>query len=103
MPYDITMCSGTGCPQRARCYRYRAYPAGRQDWFVSAPYHASTDTCDAFWSIVPADAADLQAAAYLIWQREGEPEGRALDHWLEAEWDAQARMQRRLRPLSEIP
>jgi Protein of unknown function (DUF2934) len=28
---------------------------------------------------------DIAARAYLIWEREGCPEGKALDHWFEAE------------------
>lgn len=28
---------------------------------------------------------DLKRRAYLIWQRQGSPDGRALDNWLEAE------------------
>jgi hypothetical protein len=27
----------------------------------------------------------IEACAYCIWQQEGRPEGRALDHWLQAE------------------
>ena len=28
---------------------------------------------------------DIQVCAYCIWEQEGRPEGRALDHWLQAE------------------
>lgn len=28
---------------------------------------------------------EITACAYYIWQQEGRPEGRALDHWLQAE------------------
>ena len=27
---------------------------------------------------------ELRDAAYFLWEREGRPEGRALDHWLQA-------------------
>ncbi len=29
---------------------------------------------------------DIEKLAYLIWERGGRPSGRALDHWLEAEY-----------------
>ncbi len=28
---------------------------------------------------------EIAVCAYYIWEREGKPDGRALDHWLEAE------------------
>jgi Protein of unknown function (DUF2934) len=28
---------------------------------------------------------DIEVCAYWIWEQEGRPEGRALDHWLQAE------------------
>ena len=28
---------------------------------------------------------DIEVFAYWIWEQEGRPEGRALDHWLQAE------------------
>jgi len=28
--------------------------------------------------------------AYLIWEEEGKPDGRALDHWLRAKWELKA-------------
>jgi hypothetical protein len=30
--------------------------------------------------------SDIQMLAYLIWERNGRPQGLALDHWLEAEY-----------------
>ena len=27
--------------------------------------------------------------AYAIWEREGRPDGRALDHWLRAQWEVE--------------
>jgi hypothetical protein len=29
--------------------------------------------------------AEIAACAYLLWEQEGRPQGRELDHWLEAE------------------
>jgi hypothetical protein len=28
---------------------------------------------------------EIEVCAYFIWEQEGKPEGRALDHWLQAE------------------
>jgi hypothetical protein len=28
---------------------------------------------------------DIEVCAYCIWEQEGRPEGRALDHWVQAE------------------
>ncbi len=86
MPYDITQCPGVDCPLRERCYRFRAIPAARQDWFGRAPYDPPTNRCDHFWDI--ADLAPTEAhvrdRAYVLWQREGCPEGRAEAHWHQA-------------------
>jgi hypothetical protein len=30
--------------------------------------------------------SDIRMLAYFIWERNGKPEGRSLDHWLEAEY-----------------
>lgn len=86
MPYDITMCPGGECPLRASCYRYRALPVARQDWLVTAPYDAPTGTCSLYWdldALRPTDDA-TRYRAYMIWQREGRPEGRADAHWRNA-------------------
>lgn len=86
MPYDITQCPGVGCPLRERCYRFRAIPVARQDWFGRAPYDPATDRCDHFWDL--ADLAPTEAnvrdRAYALWMREGRPEGRAEAHWHQA-------------------
>ena len=39
---------------------------------------------------------DVARCAYLIWEREGRPEGRALDHWIRAEACCAATRQRPL-------
>ena len=38
---------------------------------------------------------DLRLIAYRIWEEEGRPDGRALDHWLKAEalWDDEQRFE----------
>jgi hypothetical protein len=51
---DITMCKGTDCVIKLRCYRYTA-PACeyRQSYFVNVPLKILSDTdqkCDMFWS-----------------------------------------------------
>ena len=33
------------------------------------------------------DEAAIRDRAYLIWEREGRPHGRHLDHWLQAHWE----------------
>lgn len=97
MPWDITMCGGRGCPLRGTCYRHRAHPTSRQDWFTRAPYDPERDACDAHWSIhAVIDEEQIRVAAYMIWLNQGRPEGRAEEHWQEAE----ARAQARLRPAS---
>jgi hypothetical protein len=32
------------------------------------------------------DKSDIEVLAYYIWEKLGRPEGRALEHWLEAEY-----------------
>ena len=36
-------------------------------------------------STVPPTHEEIASCAYLIWHLEGRPEGRALEHWLQAE------------------
>ena len=85
MPYDITLCPGRDCPVRARCYRFRAVPAGRQAWFGTTPYDHARGTCDSFWDIdrLKPTEADIRTRAYYIWQAGG---GR--DDSAAADWDA---------------
>ncbi len=86
MPYDIIMCPGEQCPLRARCYRYRAVPQARQDWFGTAPYDATRERCEQFWdiaSIVPSEQA-IRDRAYMIWMASGCVDGRADEHWRQA-------------------
>jgi len=40
-------------------------------------------------------------AAYLLWEREGRPDGRALDHWLRAAAERSPVKSRRARPMPE--
>ncbi len=35
--------------------------------------------------MAPDRHAQIEARAYLLWEREGRPEGKALEHWLRAE------------------
>lgn len=44
---DITMCKGTKCKLKDRCYRYVATPDSWQSWFVKIPY--KNGACDNFW------------------------------------------------------
>lgn len=45
---DITMCSGTDCPQKESCYRFTAKPSEyRQSYFMEAPI--KDGKCDMYW------------------------------------------------------
>jgi len=44
---DCTLCEGTGCPIKEKCYRYRAIPSEyRQAYFDEVPYKEGK--CDEF-------------------------------------------------------
>lgn len=95
MPYDITMCPGEGCPLRATCYRARAVPLARQDWFGRSPYDHLTQRCAHFWdvaSLAPTDES-IRQKAYFLWVAAGRPEGQAEAFWhaAKASLDAAAR------------
>jgi hypothetical protein len=48
MSPDITMCVGTGCPYKEKCYRYTAKPSEfLQSWFMETPI--KDGKCDMFW------------------------------------------------------
>ena len=45
---DITMCPGTDCPQREKCYRFTAKPSEyMQSYFMKAPI--KDGKCDMYW------------------------------------------------------
>jgi hypothetical protein len=45
---DITMCPGTNCPQKEKCYRFTAKPSEyMQSYFMEAPI--KDDKCDYYW------------------------------------------------------
>ena len=45
---DITMCPGTNCPQREKCYRFTAKPSEyMQSYFMKAPI--KDGKCDMYW------------------------------------------------------
>lgn len=44
---DITMCKGTNCPQREKCYRFTAKPSDYQSWFMEPPI--KDGKCDYYW------------------------------------------------------
>ena len=100
MPYDVTMCPGVGCPLRARCYRARALPEGRQDWLGRLPYDADTGTCGWFWDVVafaPTEAA-IRDRAYFLWIADGRPKGQADACWHRARVELEARAAALLAP-----
>jgi Protein of unknown function (DUF2934) len=40
--------------------------------------------------MTPNRHADIERCAYLFWEREGRPDGKALEHWLRAEREVEA-------------
>lgn len=100
MPADITLCPGGDCPLREGCFRFRAQPDARQDWFGSAPYDAVTGRCEQLWSLaamVPDESA-IRYRAYMLWDREGRRDGRADDDWHRARAELEAAFVATLRP-----
>lgn len=47
MSPDITMCVGTNCPHKQKCYRYTAKPSDYQSYFVKPPI--KDGKCDMYW------------------------------------------------------
>ena len=43
----------------------------------------------------------IREAAYWLWEREGRPEGRALEHWLRATAERAPGKSRRVKPMPE--
>jgi len=49
---DITMCSGTDCPFKYRCYRAMANSHELyQAYFTVPPYKELTGSCEHFWDL----------------------------------------------------
>ena len=48
---DITMCEGTDCPLKERCYRFTAKPSDYQSYFVKPPGRKVEELfdCEYFW------------------------------------------------------
>lgn len=86
MLYDFTMCPGKDCPVRQNCRRFTAKILGRQDFFAQAPYNFTTNSCEYFIRN-RADEAQIRLRAYEIWQKMGCPDGKSVEHWLQAEKD----------------
>jgi Protein of unknown function (DUF2934) len=84
MPYDVTMCLGQNCPIKQDCYRFTAKIRGRQNFFGEAPYNFATNSCEHFISNRP-DDDKICLRAYEIWQQTGYPDGKSVEHWLQAE------------------
>jgi hypothetical protein len=47
MSPDITMCVGTNCPHKEKCYRYTAKPSEYQSYFMEAPI--KDGKCEMYW------------------------------------------------------
>jgi hypothetical protein len=103
MSADITLCTGEGCPHRARCYRHRLRAFGRQNHFDAPPFDAKTGTCTALWDLAmlaPTEQA-IQGRAYQIWQTAGCQEGQSEANWSQACQELEDSLRERLRPLEE--
>lgn len=51
---DISMCEGTECPWKTKCYRFMAKPNPyRQSYFADVPGKMIDEvfTCDYFWAL----------------------------------------------------
>lgn len=51
---DITMCHGTGCPWKNRCYRFMAKPNEfRQSYYTEVPGKMIDEVfyCESFWAV----------------------------------------------------
>jgi hypothetical protein len=44
---DITMCVGTNCPHKEKCYRYTAKPSDYQSYFMKPPIKEGK--CEYYW------------------------------------------------------
>jgi hypothetical protein len=44
---DITMCPGTNCPHKEKCYRFTAKPSDYQAYFIEPPIKFGK--CYAYW------------------------------------------------------
>jgi hypothetical protein len=47
MSPDISMCPGTNCPHKEKCYRFTAKPGDYQSYFTEAPI--KDGKCDMYW------------------------------------------------------
>ena len=57
---DITMCSGTNCPLKETCYRYKATPSSWQSYFSEPPF--KDGECE-YEYIIDASDNDLKTGA----------------------------------------
>lgn len=48
---DITMCNGTDCPFKERCYRFTAKPSDYQSYFFDPPI--KDGKCNHYWGENP--------------------------------------------------
>ena len=46
---NMSMCSGTNCPLKETCYRYKAVPGFMQSHFAETPYDSEREECDFYW------------------------------------------------------
>lgn len=80
----MCMCAGGDCLKKDHCLRFTGAIYGRQDFFGTPPYAATTGLCDYFIEDRPSDEA-IRAYAYILWQKMGCPEGQHEANWWAAE------------------
>jgi len=51
---DISMCLGSSCDDRKKCYRYMAFPSDRQSYMVFGLDIGQDEECPDFWDIADA-------------------------------------------------
>ena len=80
----MLLCSGTGCPRKDECLRYRSRRFGRFAEFGRPPVRED-GSCDHLVPLPRVSDDDVRTRAYHIWLHEGRPEGRAKEHWQQAQ------------------
>ncbi|MDP3274771.1 MAG: DUF2934 domain-containing protein [Deltaproteobacteria bacterium] len=97
---DRTLCSGDGCPVRARCLRFRLVAYGRQSYWGTPPYDHALGVCAYFEDVVTLAPTehDVRTRAYHLWLAAGR-KGDADAHWARAERELSAAFELRREPL----
>lgn len=102
---DITHCPGGDCPDRNRCYRFRALAYGRFDAFGTPPWDPTTRRCEQLWdiSLLEPTEDDVRTRAHARWVAAGRPAGTADADWHAARAELLALTASRLRDEEPSP